>query len=290
MRSATAIAALLFAATPAFAQDAGSAFAGRSLAMALDDRCGLYSDSQRAALDAGWLQARGALIRSGHHLDELTTQFAEYSRRAQTMPCDSENAAAIAADVAFAFEILGRVREMDFPGTERVWRAERPYPDYPAWSLAQYPVPGDSSRVFGFFHANGTRTLSLGMPPATAFSTARITMRDVALSPELIDASLGGLLTIPGQPRWVRYAPSHRAQTSIWASRRTVRDDAVHFAFPDRLVEALFRLDPRESVRIEVLDARGAVSETLFIEIGDFAAGTAFLSAGAGAASDATGG
>ncbi|HAQ35928.1 MAG: hypothetical protein CMF74_08415 [Maricaulis sp.] len=290
MRIAAALAAMAITAAHAQAQDAETAFDGRSLAMALDDRCELYAVSERSALDASWLQARGVLIRSGYEPSVLTTRYAALSRRAQTMPCDSSDAQAIAADVAFAFRTLGRVREMDFPGIERVWRAERPYPEFPAWTLAQYPVAGDAGHVFGFFHAEGVRSLALGLPATSVATTARIVMRDAELSPALTDASLGGLLVVPGRPGWVRYAPPAHAEAVIWASARQSGGGMLRFEFPRRAVEALIALDPRETVRIETLDARGRVTDILFIEIGDFAAGEAFLSAGPGADSGAAGG
>lgn len=289
MRTAAALAALLCLSAPAMAQDAATAFAGRSLARALDDRCGLYSETQRGALDAAWLQARGAMIRSGQAPEDLDILAAGYARRAQPMACESADAQAIAADVAAAFENLTRLREMDFPGSDRVWHASRPYPGYPAWTLAQYPEPGDASRVFGFFHAEGERRLSLGLPDAAGLSTARIVMRDTEAEPALIDPSLGGLLTVPGRPAWVRFAPPAHAETAIFASGRETAETGLRFVFPDRAVDALAGLDPRETVRVEVMDARGRVTETHFVEVGDFAAGAAFLSA-ASELSGATGG
>lgn len=290
MRAAAALAALLATTAPAQAQDARTAFDGRSLARALDDRCGLYNTAERAALDAAWLQARGVLIRGGVDPHDLTARAAGFARRAQPMPCDSTDAQSIALDVAAAFENWLRVREMDFPGSERVWFAARPYPDYPAWTLSQYPEPGDPARVFGFFHEDGERELAFGLPSAPGLSTARIAMRDVAREAELTDPSLGGLLRVSGRPDWVRHAPPAHAEQMIWASDRILAGDQMRFVFPDRTIAALSGLDPRETVRIEALDTRGRVVETWFVEIGDFAAGAAFLAAGDAQASGRTGG
>ena len=76
----------------------------------------------------------------------------------------------------------------------------------------------------------------------------------------------------------------------IWASGRVVAGEQMRFVFPERAIAALGELDPREAVRIEVLDARGRIVETLFVEVGDFAAGAAFLAAGNGMGSGGTGG
>lgn len=290
MRAAAAFAAFLATTAPALAQDAQTAFDGRSLARALDDRCGLYDAPERAALDAAWLQARGTLIRGGIDPHDLTARAAGFARRAQPMPCDSADAQSIALDVAAAFSNWQRVREMDFPGSERVWFAARPYPDYPAWSLSQYPVPGDPARLFGLYHEDGERVLALGLPSASDLSTARIVMRDIARETELTDPSLGGLLRVSGRPDWVRHAPPAHAEAMIWASGRVVTGEQMRFVFPERAIAALGELDPREAVRIEVLDARGRIVETLFIEVGDFAAGAAFLAAGNGMGSGGTGG
>lgn len=51
---------LASATAPALADDAAAAIFGeRQLAMAVDTRCGLFTQSQRTALDAARLQARG---------------------------------------------------------------------------------------------------------------------------------------------------------------------------------------------------------------------------------------
>ncbi|MEN0652595.1 MULTISPECIES: hypothetical protein [Hyphobacterium] len=290
MRAAAALAALLATTAPALAQDARTAFDGRSLARALDDRCGLYNAPERAALDAAWLQARGILIRGGADPHDLTARAAGFARRAQPMPCDSADAQSIALDVAAAFENWLRVREMDFPGSERVWLAARPYPGYPAWTLSQYPVPGDPAHIFGFFHEDGERELAFGLPAAPGLSTARLVMRDITREAELTDPSLGGLLRVSGRPDWVRHAPPAHAEATVWASDRIDAGDQMRFVFPERTIGALSGLDPRETVRIEALDTRGRVAGTWFIEIGDFAAGTAFLAAGDTLPSGGTGG
>mgnify|MGYP002653432169 CR=1 FL=1 len=103
----------------------------------------------------------------------------------------------IALDVAAAFENWLRVREMAFPGSARGWHASRPYPGYPAWTLSQYPVAGDPTVVFGYFHEDGARDLALGLPNDAGLSSARIVMRDVTRQGELNDPSLGGLLLFP---------------------------------------------------------------------------------------------
>lgn len=290
MRAAAAIAALFATTAPALAQDALTAFDGRSLARALDDRCGLYNAPERAALEAAWLQARGTLIRGGADPHDLTARAAGFARRAQPMPCDSTDAQSIALDVAAAFSNWQRVREMDFPGSDRVWFAARPYPDYPAWTLSQYPVPGDPARVFGYFHEDGERALALGLPAAAGLSTARIVMRDIAREADLTDPSLGGLLRVSGRPDWVRHAPPAHAEQTIWASGRVLNGNQMRFVFPERAILALSQLDPREAVRIEALDSHGRVVETVFVEVGDFAAGAAFLAAGDGMGSGRTGG
>ena len=52
------------------------------------------------------------------------------------------------------------------------------------------------------------------------------------------------------------------------------------FRFPAAATEALTRLDPRESAAVEFVFAgdSGDVVRTAYIEVGDFAAGRAFLS------------
>lgn len=290
MRAAAALAALLATTAPALAQDARTAFDGRSLARALDDRCGLYDAPERAALDAAWLQARGILIRNGADPDELTTRAAGFARRAQPMACDSADAQSIALDVAAAFANWLRVREMDFPGTDRVWLAARPYPDFPAWTLSQYPVPGDPALLFGFFHEDGERELAFGQPAAAGASSVRLVIRDTAREQSLTDPSLGGLLRVAGRPDWVRHAPPAHAERMIWASRRDTSGEQTRFVFPDHAVEAIAALDPRETFRVETVNARGQVTRTHFIEVGDFAAGVAFLAAGDSVPSAGTGG
>ena len=54
---------------------------------------------------------------------------------------------------------------------------------------------------------------------------------------------------------------------------------ALAFRFPAEAIEALARLDPRESVAVEFAFADGArdATRTAYVEVGDFAAAKAFM-------------
>ena len=85
-------AGLAVVATPAAAQEAEDVFAERGYALAMDDLCGLFTADQHDALSVFYLQARGALIRSGEDPGELDAYRQSLDIAAEEQGCQSEHA------------------------------------------------------------------------------------------------------------------------------------------------------------------------------------------------------
>lgn len=286
MRILSGALAAALAAGAAGAQDAREAFADRAAAIALDDRCGFFTAPERAALEAAWLQSRGVLLREGRTRAELEEAGAHIVRRMAATPCDDPQALGRAAVVRGAYEGYRRLSSMEFPGDARSWRAERNL-TADTWPLAQ--AIDDGGAVFGLAAAAAGVELSLlctppaGATPASAVIVARAAQR----SPGLHDPSLGGLLADPERPGWVRWAPPEHAEALFWANRRQLNGRSARFAFPDAARDAIAALDPREAIRIDIFDGAGRRIARHYVEVGDFAAGLAFLAAGASPAREA---
>lgn len=263
----------------AHAQTAAEVFGERSLAIAVDDRCALLTADERNALNASWLQARGTLLRAGHSADDIRSTFDVITRRAATRSCDSTQAEGLIAGVRNAYTAFSRLPALDYPGGARMWAAQRRRGELPVWTLSQTLADAPLPPRFGLYSDPTGEALSLFLTEGASASGVAIVLRDAERAREPVDPTLGGLLAITGRPAWARLAPPPHAEFRFWASGRRVIDDRLMFAFPDTATAALAELDPREAARIELYDARGQLTGQFYVEIGDFAAGLAFLAA-----------
>jgi len=277
--SLAALAAALLCGT-AHAQSVAEVFGERSLAIAIDDRCHVFSDNERDALTASWLQARGTLLRAGHSSEDIRSTFDVISRRASTRACSSPEAQGVIAGVRSAYTAFSRMYALDYPGGARVWMAQRRRGELPVWTLSQTLADEPQPPRFGLYSDPAGEVLSLSLAPTEPPSGVAIVLRDPERASEPVDPTLGGLLTVSGRPAWARLAPPRHAEARFWASGRRTVEDRLHFAFPESATQAIARLDPREAARIELYDARGRITGQLYVEIGDFAAALAFLAAG----------
>tara|TARA_R110000868_G_scaffold11516_4_gene56327 strand:+ start:12680 stop:13582 length:903 start_codon:yes stop_codon:yes gene_type:complete len=269
----------------ASAQDADLIFGERTAALAMDQNCDLFSSSERAALEAARLQARGALLRSGISAARLQAYSHDISANAGSRACDAPEVLAMRARVAVAFEGYLRVGNMSFPGDTFSWFANRQVlTEEPVWALLQ--DTGDI-RV-GVSLIDKEIRFTIALPSATAYSAAILVMRDQAREPRLYDATLGGMFPGPQGAEWAHWTPPDYARRMVWASDQSdgnaasVLADAVQgrvFRFPLSAVEELAALDPREAARFDLLDSNGQRAATHYFEVGDFAAAVAFLRA-----------
>lgn len=281
---------LALAATPTLAHaDALGAYYERAVMTAANQRCGLFTPELASALAAAQAQARGAALRSGAHSDALV-QIEERARgKAGSIPCASPDIAKAAGRVRGAFDGYSRLQRMNYPGDTSDWMANRGVSRRaPVWKLSQTARFGDASLMFGLAGKDDTRLLLAvaSFPDNAQPYAARLIMRDVALAPEpylnAIQAHSKGPLPLDAR------TPPRSATQGVLAEARAAADIALlppgarsgwAFRFPHTAVTAMADLDPREAVAIEFLFAAGARDEvrTAHVEVGDFAAGRAFL-------------
>lgn len=243
-------------------------------------RCRLFTPPVAAALSAARIQARGAALRGG--ASEAQVDAAEDGARAkaEAAACNSPDLALAAARVRAGFKGYAQLQRMSFPGTVGAWAADRT--PGPRWRLGE-DAPGGVR--FGLIEgADGREGLAAFWPGTTArgASALRLVLRDAsrARSPylDLRRRGLAGRL------------PPRALTTSLLAGWREAAPESVGvphtrggtlFRFPAGAAEALAGLDPREAVALELVfpTSAGERTATTLMEVGDFAAGRAFLAA-----------
>lgn len=264
----------------------------RTVMTAADSRCALFEPAVGAALESSRMQARGAALRGG----STSQAVAEVERRARSKafgaPCDSPDIKVAAGRVRTAFEGYAKLQRMTWPGDYAAWQGDRIITrDNPVWRLSQTAVFGYDRMVFGMAGKSGQGVLLA----AVAFSdsatpyTARIVMRDPARAPQAyLDRRLSGMkgkipLSSRTPPEGATRSWSAEARSP--ASVRLLPKGATSgllYRFPTRAADALAALDPREAVVVEFVFAgrNGDVVRRAYVEVGDFAAGRAFLNIG----------
>lgn len=265
-------------------------FYERAVMTAADERCRLFSPEVSSALNAGRAQARGAALRSGVAPETLDTTEARARAAAFSVACNSKDITLAADRVKSAFEPYSRQAKEIYPGEVAGWTAERyPLAKTAVWALAQPVTFGSDRMTFGLATQNGKNAVLAIVDFADGAQpyTARLIMRDPTrarqpyLDKRLADAR--GKL-----PLAARMAPRFATRTYL-AEARSGSDpkmapggvkDAIAFRFPAEAASAIAGLDPRESIAVEFAfqGPQGDVVRTAYVEVGDFAAGRAFLS------------
>lgn len=264
---------------------AADLFYERTVMTAADARCGLFAPPVGAALAAGRMQAHGAAIRSGADKADLAQLERRARAKAAATPCRSADMTLAAGRVREAFEGYAQLSRMTYPGEISEWRADRS--GGVRWRLQQTASFGWNKMVFGLAGREGANAL---MTVATfadgkAPYGARLVLRDT-------DATLGPYLDARGQPLTklplARRLPPETARNAYTAEARSPAGQDLlpkefksgwAFRFPAAAAHALAELDPREAVAVEFLFAGsdGEVVRRAYVEVGDFAAGRAFL-------------
>jgi hypothetical protein len=191
---------------------------------------------------------------------------------------------AIAAErVRNAFAGYSRLSRLTYPGDTAAWEADRLGGRASAWRLKQDVVFGRDRTSFGLAGRDGADVLVAAAQfadGATPF-TARLIMRDADRSsgPYLDRAGEGPTAGLP----LARRLPPRGGLKSFIAEARDPAGAGLlpkgargwAFRFPAEAARALAGLDPREAVVVEYQFADGV--RRAYVEVGDFAAGQAFL-------------
>ena len=285
-------AALVLAGASNAATPGSEAYYERSLMRAADSRCHLFTLAVGSALAAAEAQARGAALRGGASNAALRSLAAQAAAKQSPLPCASKDLAVAAARVRGAFDGYSRLIRMTFPGDDVAWRADRTLPMRTTiWRLSQPTATGASPVIFGLAGDRGhpAQLLAVGDfgPDQTPYA-AQLMVRDVSRAPEpyLQAASVAVWARLPLTER----APPRSAVLAFTAEAREEADKSllpkgstsgVAFRFPAAAAQALAGLDPREAATLVFLiqDRAGGRARRAYVEVGDFAAGQAFLAA-----------
>lgn len=279
-----AIPALLSAA-PATAGPA-DLYYERSLLVSADARCRLFEPDVSAALVAAQVQARGAALRGGVREADLSAAFANARTRAASLPCSSADLALVSQRVRKAFAGFSRLQRMTYPGDAANWQANRAMNrEAVVWRLSQSASFGRDRAIFGL----GGRGVERQVMASASFAdgtwpyAARLVIRNPARAGAPLDIRLKAGTPLSGRmpPRQGAYIV--QAQGRTLANREILPPGAktgVLFRFPADTATLLQALDPREAVALEFVfqGPGGDQVRSAFIEVGDFAAGQAFLS------------
>lgn len=283
MRFALLAAAFALLPSSALAQPASAQamYVERRGLLEADAQCDLFAPEMRAALQAGAGQARGALLRGGWTQDRVAELERAAINAARARACGDARTSAAAERARAGFVPWTRAASMSFPGAERTWVARR-IPDSTRWRLTQ-SITSPISALFGVRDdVEGGQHLTLVLPLAAgvvAPASAQMQMRDPARANanilDLRGRTIVGLEAgAPAPANAVRFFASARHVERLEDGRR----QAV-LQFPVTAFEAMFALDPRETIAIEL--ETGGRRQRLLVEVGDIAAARSFLVIGA---------
>lgn len=267
-------------------------FYDRTVMTVANQRCKLFTPKLSVALDAARLQARGAALRAGVDQDIIKQTAQQAMQRSNSVACTSADLKLATDRVKAAFDAYSRLTNMDFPGDIAGWSASRGQPAHTTrWQLQQTARFGWDSMTFGI----ATRGGATGLVAAASFADgaipygARIMMRDLSKAPR---PYLNGRLSdSQGKiPLRARAAPLSVSRAILADERREAEPyllplkakSGLAFRWPAAAAAAMADLDPREAIRVDFLFAgrSGDSVRTAYIEVGDFAAGRAFLASG----------
>ncbi|WP_394763329.1 hypothetical protein [Phenylobacterium sp.] len=271
---------------PGFAQaQPADLFYERAVMSAADQRCGLFAPDVAAALAAATAQARGAALRAGT-APYILIQYEKTARgKAGAVDCRSPDVAAAAARVRTAFAGFAKISRLTYAGDVAGWTADRNLYRTARWRLSQETSFGADRLVFGLVGAQGPGALvGIGrFADGAEPYAAHLIMRDQARSsgPYLARFGVG---STAGLPLAQRLPPGSAQKAYSAAARAPSGPDLLPkgaqsgwaFRFSDAAALELAQLDPRESVAIDFLFP-GDVVRRAYVEVGDFAAGRAFL-------------
>ncbi|WGM40204.1 hypothetical protein [Caulobacter sp. NIBR1757] len=260
---------------------------------AADQRCALFTPQIKAALDASRLQARGAALRAGAPKETLAETEGRAWRKAKAVDCRSPDIATAAGRVRGAFAGYAKLARMNYPGEVAGWSADRSVSKSgERWKLSQTSAFGWDRLQFGLAGQYGAPRLTavaIFADNATPYA-ARLVIRDVTRTsgPYLDSRSRGkgGKLTLVARTSPRSASRVFTAEARGPAGPMLLPAEAKSgwaFRFSPTAQAALAGLDPREAVVVEFvfIGPNGDKVRQAHVEVGDFAAGRAFLAAGA---------
>ena len=256
----------------------------RTVMTTADQRCSLFAPEISAALAAAQAQARGAALRAGASSQDIRSAVQRGLARGAAADCRSHDVALAAERVRSAFSAYARMQRVTYPGETAGWRADRSGLGDIRWRLAQDSRFGEDRMTFGLAGRASAGVLIAVAQFADGAEpyAARLVLRDA-------DRTVGPYLdrykptseTLPLDrrlpPRGALHAYSAEARSPAGADLLPKPSRAGWaFRFPQEAAQSLAGLDPREAVAVEFLFA-GDMVRRAYVEVGDFAAGRAFL-------------
>jgi hypothetical protein len=271
---------------PGFAQaQPADLFYERAVMSAADQRCGLFAPDVATALAAATAQARGAALRAGTAPGVLIQTEKTARNRVAAADCRSRDVTLAAERVRNAFAGFAKVTRLTYAGDVAGWAADRNLYRTARWRLSQEARFGGDRMAFGLVGREGPGALVAvgGFADGAQPYAARLILRDSARStgPYLARLDGGSTASLPLAQR----LPPRGAQKAYAAAARAAAGPDLlpkgatsgwAFRFSDDAAAELARLDPRESVAVDFL-FQGDVTRRAYVEVGDFAAGRAFL-------------
>ncbi len=262
----------------------------RAVMSAADSRCRLFTPDIAAALNAAKAQARGAALRGGVDDAAVAQATARAQASAARAPCNSRDLATAAGRVRTAFDDYSRMLRLNLPGETTAWRADRTLPiGGPTWRLKQTTVLGSAPLTFGLTAQRGaapqlTAMSDFGGGPQPYAARLLIRDQDRAPQPYLSVWRPGASAQVPLRARTAPRPmndvyPAATRGPADWRLLAPGQKSATVFGFPGAAVEAIGALDPREAITVEFLYSgpSGDITRQAYVEVGDFAAGQAFL-------------
>ena len=289
----TAVALSGTLAAPALAQSAAQLFYERTVMSAADARCHLFDRPTSSALQAGAAQARGAALRAGATSKELRDIQLRATIKAAGVACASPDMTLAAGRVRTGFASYARLQKMSYPGDTAAWEADRATSArLNMWGLSQNVRFGYDRMTFGIAsgptQAPALTAMASFADGATPYA-ARLVLRDTQRASEAYldkrGADAKGRIPLPARMPPGGATTAFTAQARDAAPRDLMAADMKSgwsFRFPLAASEALAQLDPREAAAVEFLFANRSGGDTVrraYLEVGDFAAGRAFLRA-----------
>ena len=272
----------------AHASSAADLYYERTVMTAADARCRLFTPVLGQSLAAAQAQARGAALRAGTDPSALGDIQRRAEAKAGAVACDNADLTLAAGRVRSAFDAFGHVTRLTYPGDTSGWSANRTATDSSVWRLSQPASFGPDRMIFGLAGRDtpGALVAVASFADGQTPYAARLIIRDTARAPlpyldrQKTDAA--GRLPLAAR------MPPRALDRGFMAEARydanplllpTGAKEGVTFRFSGPAVEALAALDPREAVIVEFVFAGrdGDEVRTAYVEVGDFAAGRAFV-------------
>jgi hypothetical protein len=260
-------------------------FYERTVMTQADRRCGLFAPEVGAALAAAAAQARGAALRAGTTVDSLRNAEATAHAKADAVACSAPDLAIAATRVRTAFSGYAKISRLTYAGDLADWRADRNVSKAARWRLSQDSTFGPDHMSFGLAGRDGSAALVAVARFADGAEpyAARLLLRNSSRSGQPYLDRWGGGSTA-NLPLAHRLPPASALKAYAAAARSSAgpelmpkgTSDGWTFRFPDAAALDLASLDPREAVAVEFLFP-GDVTRRAYVEVGDFAAGRAFL-------------